>query len=206
MKPGGRPAVSRSGQDKDHRPGALDHALADGLAAGTLSPQEENVLAEQVARLLPFHWRLPNPMVASLSRVIAHLGGEPELLAWLDRHPGAPRVVARLYGLVDLLDQFSGEQAVVTALTELRAQAPDPPVLARYLTPDTTTATLGSLATEIELLLADDQLDTALQVGLEAAAILQWVAPRVIQLDPTVSDLGERCQRVQQLLSEAAGV
>ncbi|WP_462188829.1 MULTISPECIES: hypothetical protein [unclassified Frankia] len=67
----------------------LDSSLVDKFATGDLDPREEATLAEQLARLLAFHWNLPHPLEATLSRIIAHLGGQCALLAWLDRHPGA---------------------------------------------------------------------------------------------------------------------
>jgi hypothetical protein len=50
------------------------------------------VLAEQVARVLPWHTTLPNPGAAALTETTKHLGGEPGLFAWLDRQPGYPAV------------------------------------------------------------------------------------------------------------------
>jgi len=158
--------------------------LVDGFVAGTLDRDGEAELAAQVAGLMPFHWRLPNPIAAAMSRVVTHLGGEHELLGWLDQHPGTPRLLARLYVLIGLLDRFSDDPAVVTALAELRAQAPDPPALAGYLVPDTNSTTLASLATQIESLLADGRTDTAVEVAVAAAAMLEQVAPRVVERDP----------------------
>jgi hypothetical protein len=50
------------------------------------------VLAEQVARVLPWHTTLPNLGAAALTEITKHLGGEPGLFAWLDRQPGYPAV------------------------------------------------------------------------------------------------------------------
>ena len=53
-------------------------------------------LADEVARMLPFHLQLPNPVIADLVAVTGHLGGDEALLRWLDGYPGRPRVTARL--------------------------------------------------------------------------------------------------------------
>jgi hypothetical protein len=201
MKPAGPAGRGRKGTGWALHPGTPDPALVDGFVAGTLDEQEESALAGEVAHLLPLHWRLPNPMVAALSLIITHLGGQAELLAWLDQYPGEPRAVARLYRLVDLLDRVSGDEAVVSALADLRAQDGEPPDLARYLVPDTNSATLASLATEIELLLADEQTGTALQVGAAAADLLHRLAGRAGEVN---SELGEHAARMRQEIQEAA--
>ena len=201
MKPSGPAARARTGRGGALRAGTPDPALVEGFVAGTLDGQEQAALAEEVAHLLPMHWRLPNRTVAALSRIITHLGGEAELLAWLDRYPGEPRAVARLYRLVDLLDRVSGDEAVVAALAGLRAQDGDPPDLAHYLVPDTNSATLGSLATEIELLLADGQTGTALEVGAAAADLLHRLAGRAGE---GYRELGEHAARRTQEIQQAA--
>lgn len=101
----------------------LDRSLVEAFVAGTLDPQGEAELAAQVARVIPFHAMAPNPVAAGLSRIIHHLGDERALLAWLDRHPGEPRLVARLFVLIGLLDRYGDEPAVVTALRALAAIA-----------------------------------------------------------------------------------
>src|SRR5258705_3784576 len=115
----------------------LDLALVDAYTAGTLDAQGEAVLAEQVARVIPFHSTAPNPIQAALSRLIGYLRGEPSLWAWLDHHDGRPRMVAQLYEVIGLLDQFSDNSAVVSALREFRARIHYPPGLLGYLLPDT---------------------------------------------------------------------
>ncbi|MCW2870022.1 hypothetical protein [Actinacidiphila oryziradicis] len=87
-----------------------------------------------------------------MSQIIDHLGNQRALLAWLDRHPGRPRLVARLYVLIGLLDLYSAKPAVVTALRELRERTPYPPGLEDYLVPATDDETLASLAFKIESL------------------------------------------------------
>ncbi len=43
----------------------LDPRLVDRFVAGTLDPAGEAALAEEVARLLPFHAELPNGLADS---------------------------------------------------------------------------------------------------------------------------------------------
>jgi hypothetical protein len=176
----------------------LDRTLVDRLVAGTVDPAGEAALAEQVARILPFHWTLPNPIEAALSRIIAHLGGQPALLAWLDRHPGLPRLVARLHVLIGLLERLSDEPAILTALRELRAETPYPQGLAGYLTPGTDSATLASLAGEIESLLKADRTEEAGRLSLAVVAMLRQVAPRAGELDPALGDLADLLEQVRQ--------
>lgn len=129
---------------------ALHHATIDAFVEGKLDPAGEADLADRVARILPFHALLPNPMVVKLKRVLDHLGGEQALLAWLDRYPGRPRVVARLFAFIAMLDQYGAEPAVVSALREFRTHTRYPPGLEKYLVPQTDDETLASLSWEVE--------------------------------------------------------
>ncbi|MGN0119837.1 MAG: hypothetical protein ACI39M_20405 [Streptomyces albidoflavus] len=43
-------------------------------------------------------------------------------MTWLDRFPGLPRLTARLYVLMGLLDRYGEESAVIDALRESRAK------------------------------------------------------------------------------------
>jgi hypothetical protein len=95
-------------------------------------------LADEVARMLPFHLQLPNPVIADLVAVTGHLGGDEALLRWLDGYPGRPRVTARLFRVINLLDRWSAVPGVVLALEQRRARDPYPHALAGYLLPDTT--------------------------------------------------------------------
>jgi hypothetical protein len=70
-----------------------------------------------------------HPLAADLSRIEHHFGGEPAVFEWLERHPGRPRLVARLYALVALLDELTDKPAVLTAVGELRERRPYPPGL-----------------------------------------------------------------------------
>jgi hypothetical protein len=160
----------------------LDRKLVDGFTSGKLDHSGEAALAEQVARLLPTHWMLPNSAASALSKLTKHLGGPPALEAWLDGHPGHPRLVARAYRLIGLLDRLSGRRAVVAALAELRAEAGDPPGLQGYLMPATTDETLASLAEQIESILADRPVEDVLRLALATVDLLQRLAPRVPEL------------------------
>jgi hypothetical protein len=127
-------------------------------------------------------WRpLPYPVVASLSRIMRHLCGEPALPARLDRHPGLPRLTARAYVV---LYQLSARSAVVTTLGESGARSPDPPGPVDYLPPRTDEETLASLFYSIEALLSDDRAEDAGRLADAAAAVIRSVLPRAAELDP----------------------
>ncbi|HXR67288.1 MAG TPA: hypothetical protein VN712_01500, partial [Dermatophilaceae bacterium] len=134
-------------------------------------------LADEVARMLPFHLQLPNPVIADLVAVAGRLGGDKALLRWLDGYPGRPRVTARLFQVIDLLDRWSAVPGVVLALEQRRARDPYPHALAGYLVPDTTSGTLASLGQLIESRLADDRLDEAGCLALRSLALLDDIAP-----------------------------
>jgi hypothetical protein len=181
----------------------LDPALVDAYIAGTLDAQGEAVLAEQVARVIPFHSTAPNPIQAALSRLIGYLGREPGLWAWLDHDEGRPRAVARLYEVMGLLDQFSDNPAVVSALRELRARIHYPPGLLGYLLPDTNEETLASLAGQIEQILAEDEPDQAMDVAAAALGMLEGIAPVAERTDPDLVDLSRRLEQVRGRLAGA---
>ncbi|MGW0086979.1 hypothetical protein [Streptomyces sp. NPDC003393] len=176
----------------------VDQKLVGGFVAGTLDPRGEADLAEQVAHLLPLHAFLPTPFTEELTRVIDHLGGQRGLMTWLDRHPGRPRLVARLYVLMRLLDQYSEESAVVTALRESRAETPYPAGLREYLVPDTGDETLADLSSKIEELLGDDLEDKAVELALATTAWVHDIAPRAERLDPKVGDLAELMEHTRE--------
>jgi hypothetical protein len=181
----------------------LDRSLIDALTAGRLDRQGEAQLVEQVVRVLPFHWMLPNSTMVGLVRLRDHFGGEPGLLDWLDRHPGRPRLVARLYGFTGLLDELSTRPTVVGAVRELRDGVGDPTELTGYLVPDTDSSTLASLGTRIESLLGEDRVDEAAEVALGAVELLLQAAPRADELDPDLGDLTGRMDQVRQRLLDA---
>ncbi|WP_306192012.1 MULTISPECIES: hypothetical protein [unclassified Streptomyces] len=183
---------------------SLDHELVSGFVAGTLEPRGEAELADQVARLLPFHWVLPTTLTEEMTRVIDRLGGQRQLMAWLDRHPGLPRLVARLYVLMGLLDQYSEESAVVTALRESREETPFPAGLEEYLVPETDDETLAGLSFKIEELLGDGLEKKAVELALSTTAWVDDVAPRVEQLDPEVGDLAELMEHTREDIQASA--
>src|SRR5689334_12942329 len=139
----------------------FDPDLVRAFVQDRLDDAGRATLADEVARLLPFHSQLPDPVTADLVTLTRHLGGDEALLGWLDGYPGRPRVTARLFRVIDLLDRWSAVPGVVRALAERRARDPYPHALAGYLTRDTTSATLAGLGQVIESCLADDRLDEA---------------------------------------------
>jgi hypothetical protein len=183
---------------------SLDPALVRNFVAGRLDERGQAVLADQVSHLLAFHAELPNALVAKLARIVRHLGGDTELVAWLERFPGRPRIVARLFALIELLDRFSAEPAVVAALAELRAGTPYPAGMVGYLSPDTNDETLGGLAWHIEALVADDRVPQAVRLALDAAALLAQVLRRAVELDPEVPEVGGLVDRAREAIAEAA--
>ncbi|MEU9393888.1 hypothetical protein AB0D86_28330 [Streptomyces sp. NPDC048324] len=182
----------------------LDGRQVSGFVAGTLDAEGEAALARQVARLLPFHVTWPNRVAEQMSQIMNHVGGQRELMAWLDRHPGPPRLVARLYVFMGLLDWYSAVPAVVTAMREYRERTPYPPGLETYLVPATDDDTLASIAFKVEKLLGEEQTREAVELALATAAWLQQIAPRARELDPEVGDLDELMGRVRQDVRAAA--
>jgi hypothetical protein len=182
----------------------LERKLVDAFTSGKLDHSGEAALAGQVARLLPTHWMLPNSAAAALSKLTKHLGGPAALEAWLDGHPGRPRLVARTYRLIGLLDRISDRRAVVTALAEMRAEAGDPPGLRGYLMPATTVETLASLAQQIESMLADHPVEDALQLALATVDLLQRLAPRARELDPDLSGLDDELAEIRRSLAKTS--
>jgi hypothetical protein len=182
----------------------LDHDLVDAFLARALSARDENALAEQVARLLPFHATLPDRIAINLSRLTASLGGEHGLLDWLTERPGRPRLVAHLYRLIGLLDWYSADPAVVGALRQLRAKkSPLPPIVGAHLAPDTDNATLAGLAWAIEMSLGEDQTNKATRLAIGAAELLEQLARLASQADPSVGDLAEDAARLRAAIAEA---
>jgi predicted phosphoribosyltransferase len=197
--------VAMTERPEDLQPAfALDPALVSRLLAGELDIGGQTTLAEQVAHLMPFHAELPMPLVAWLQDLVDHIGGEAALIEWLNNFPGLPRKVARLLVFASLLDQVSAEPAIVTALTELRQRTPYPPGLRRYLVPDTNSATLSDLGTQIEGLLAQDKADEAVRLALDTAAMLTDILPRATELNPGLAGLRLLISKARQDLREIA--
>ncbi|WP_432097851.1 hypothetical protein [Streptomyces sp. WAC 04229] len=191
----GRPAPAGFG---------VDQKLITAFGAGTLSSAGQQELAQQVARQLPAHWSQPNTLAEAMSRFIDDLGGRRKLIAWLDEYPGLPRLVARLYVLMGLLDQYSENSAVVTALREYREREPYPAGLKGYLVPQTNDDTLAGLSFTIEELLSDGRQGKAVDLALATTDCLRRVAPRAGELDPALDDLGEVMDHSHRDLQEAA--
>jgi len=101
---------------------------------------------------------------------------------------------------MDLLDRFSDNPAVVSALREFRARIHYPPGLQDYLVPATNEETLASLAGQIELLLADQETDHAVEVAAAALDMIGRIAPVAEELDPNLGDLGRRLEQVRERL------
>lgn len=182
----------------------LDHELVDAFLAGALSARDEDTLAEQVARLLPFHATLPDRIATDLSRLTASLGGEHGLLDWLTERPGRPRLVAHLYRLIGLLDWYSADPAVVSALRQLRAKKlPLPPIVGAHLAPDTDSATLAGLAWAIEMSLGEDRTNKATRLAIGTAELLERLARLASRTDPGVGDLAEDAARLRAAIAEA---
>jgi hypothetical protein len=182
----------------------LDPDLLDAVVAGTADERASAALADEVATVLPWHATMPHELAGQLTRLIRHLGGDDALLRWLDEHPGKPRLVARAYRLVGLLDEISASDAVVTALREFREHTRYPEGLEKYIPPDTDTGTLASLAQHIEARLGDDRPDEAVDIAFATIAMLSQVAPRAAELDPELGRLGDVLERLRRDLDEAA--
>ena len=184
----------------------LDPKLVTRFVADELDEEGQAELADQVAAVAMYHAELPNALAVLMTRFVKHLGGETALVRWLDRFPGRPRLVARLFALVDMLITFSAEPAVVTALSELRVGAPDPPGLSNYLSLDPDDdETLGGLAWHIEQLAADDRMADAVRLAQDPATLVERIAPRARELNPNLPDLAELAARASEAVGEAAG-
>ncbi|MEU3663443.1 hypothetical protein AB0E77_27435 [Streptomyces sp. NPDC032940] len=182
----------------------VDQGLVTAFEAGTLPPAGQEELARQVARQLPAHWSQSNTLAEAMTRFIDHLGGRRELITWLDGYPGLPRLTARLYVLMGLLDRYSEDPAVVTALREYRERDPYPAGLRDHLVPETDDETLAGLSFAVEELLGDGQQEKAVGLALATTDCLRQVAPRAAELDPATADMGEVMEHTHQDLQEAA--
>lgn len=182
----------------------LDPKLVKRFVADKLDEDGQAELADQVAIVVMFHAELPIALAGLITRIVKHLGGETALAQWLDRFPGRPRIVARLLAVIDLVDTFSAEPAVVTALSELRADTPYPPGLSNYLSPDTNNETLAGLSWHIEQLAADDRMEDAVRLARDSATLVERIAPRARELNPNLPDLAELVAKASEAVDEAA--
>ncbi|MFJ2956101.1 hypothetical protein [Streptomyces sp. NPDC087270] len=187
-------------QTAGSRPGpdgfGLDPALVGRFTDGTLGAQDEARLAQEVAELVPHAEDLPFKGEESLNRVISYLGGEVELMTWLDRHPGRPRLTARISALLGLLDEYAADPGVVGALRAAREREPYPAALRAYLVPQTNEDTLSALAYRVKELLSDQREKDA--IGL-ADAVAEWVRQAVADAD----DPGTAARNLADLLARA---
>lgn len=181
----------------------IDGGLVNGLLAGELARPQEAELAGQVARLLPFHYVQTNTYASIMSQVTDHLGGQQKLMEWMDGFAGLPRLTARLYVLMGLLDTYSENHAVVTALREFRERTPYPAGLKEYLLPETDDETIAALASRIEHLLGDGETYRSVRLALATADCLRQIAPQAARLDPGAEDLGELMDHCHQDIEEA---
>lgn len=184
----------------------LDDELVDAFRNGTLDRQGEAVLAEQVARVLPFHWTLPNPTAAALSRVIDRLGDEQKLFDWLGSHPGLPQLTASIYALIGLLDTLSDQPAVVATLRDARQEIGLPSSLEAHLVPDPLAPgagneTLASLAGQIKSLLAEERYGDAVHMARATTEMLHQVVSRAAETDPNLADLSGQLERIRHNLN-----
>lgn len=196
---------SHSSRDRSAPPGfGLDGELVARFVSGGLDQQGKATLADEVARVLPFHYALSNTPTEELAQVVAYLGGQRKLMGWLDRYPGLPRLAARLYVLMGLLDRYSADPAVVTALRESRERTPCPPGLEGCLVPDTDAETLAGVAYKIEELFGDGERKKAVDLALATLAWLQEAAPRAERLDAGLGDMDEVLGHAKRDIQEAA--
>ncbi|MEU4090726.1 hypothetical protein [Streptomyces aureus] len=182
----------------------LDSAMVSDFVTGTLSSEDEGKLADEVAELLPHHWDLPTKSVEALTPLMDHFGSQQKLMAWLDGHPGRPRLTARIYVLLGHLDQYSEDQAILAAVRHARAQDPYPQGLRGYLTPETNDETLGGLAFRIEELLGDNRERDAIALALATADWLQRAAQNAESPDDDVREMGELMGHMHQDIGDAA--
>jgi hypothetical protein len=167
---------------------SLDPALVREFTEDRLAPADEQELANQVARILPFHAELPHAVAADLLRVAKHVGGDSVLLSWLDSHLGRPRLVARVFRVIGVLDELTARPDVVSALRSLRSSEGDPPELAGVLPPATDDSTLASLSWQIERLLGDARDSEAVRLAVASVDLLRRIVP---SLDPDLVRIRE---------------
>lgn len=206
----GEPLLRRHGSSRGAQPRTgpdgygLDSWRAGQFTARTLKAQDEARLADEVAKLLPHSWDIPTKSREALTTIIDHLGGQRELMVWPDRHPGRPRLIARLDVLMGHLDRYSDDAAVVAAVRSAREQEPFPPGLRDYLLPQTTDETLGTLASRMEKLLAEQRERDAEAVALATTAWLGGVAENAVGPSGAVPEMGSVMGLLQRDIEESA--
>ncbi|WP_043494050.1 hypothetical protein [Streptomyces viridosporus] len=202
-----RPGASRPTR---HRVGpdtfGLDEERVLRFADGTLDPAQEPRLAEEVAEVLPLGWSLSPRAKERLYTVTEHLGGEPRLLEWLDRHPGLPRLTARLVVLTGILDRYSDDAGVVEALRSSRAEEPLPAGLEGVLPPETDEETLSDISYRIDELLFERHPQDAARLALATTDWLRSAARRAAPSSPGTGEMGDLMDHLHKDISEAGAV
>ncbi|MFC9111955.1 hypothetical protein ACFTWN_01295 [Streptomyces sp. NPDC057092] len=194
-----RPARDRVGPDTV----GLDDGLALRFADDRVDPAEEARLAEEVAEILPLGWSLTTKAKEQLHTVSEHLGGEAGLLDWLDRHPGLPRLTARLQVLTGSLDRYSEDTAVVEILRSSRAEEPLPEELRGILPPETDDETLSDISYRIDELLFDRNTQEAARLALATTGWLRDAVRRTAAPAPDIEEMGDLMAHLHQDISEA---
>ncbi|MDH6228223.1 hypothetical protein [Streptomyces sp. MJP52] len=213
-----KPLSRITGRPRHRRPGApnapgggagpdgfgLDEDKVEGFTAGTLGPEDEARLAEEVAALLPLRWSLSPRAEELLSQVNDRLGGNRRLMEWLDGHPGLPRLTARLVVLTENLDRFGENGAVVDAVRAHRGRSPLPAELRDVLPPDTDEATLSAIAHRVEELLGERRAQDATRLALATTDWLGGVARDAAPDSPEVAETGELMSHLHADIAQAA--
>ncbi|MET7403882.1 hypothetical protein ABZS66_61495 [Dactylosporangium sp. NPDC005572] len=183
-------------------PEGVDIEAVHAFGHGRLESAREAALADDVAALIGQPRAPCTPIASAVRQVMERVGGDAELLEWLDRFPGRPQLVTRVLTLVALLDQFGDRLPVVWALRDLRTRAPDPPILADHLPAVTGQEALSGLGGQIKMMLGEDDLAPAGRLALAAAGLLADLAPHVAEV-PGIEELGTLAERSRTGLTEA---
>lgn len=181
----------------------LDEEKVLGFVDGVLDPADETRLAEEVAEVLPLDWSLSPKARERLSQVTDCVGGERQLLQWLDRHPGLPRLTARLFVLTNNLDQYSDDTAVIEALRSSRAQEPTPAGLEGILPPETSEETLTAIAYHIHELLCERHAQDARRLALATTDWLRHATEQAAPSSPGISEVRDLMGHLHKDISEA---
>lgn len=166
-------------------------------------PAREARLAQEVAEVLPLGWSLPFRGKERLDRVTDHLGGERELLEWLDRHPGLPRLTARLLALTGNLERFSADPAVIGALRSSGAGAAPPAQLKAVLPPALGDETLSDLGYHLDKLLFERHVQEAKQFALATTEWLRTAAGQSADVPSGVGEMRDVMGHLHKDISEA---
>ncbi|MFF8594879.1 hypothetical protein ACF061_26210 [Streptomyces sp. NPDC015220] len=194
-----RPARQRVGPDAL----GLDEEKVLGFVDGALAPADEKRLAEEVAEILPLGWSLSPRAKERLSRVTDHLGGERQLLEWLDRHPGLPRLTARLFALTGNLDRYSEDNGIVEALRSSRSRDPLPGELAGILPPETSEETLSDIAYRIDELLFEHHTQDAKRLALATTDWLRHATEQAAPSSPGIDEMRDLMTHLHRDIDEA---